>query len=103
MKHYVGDRTIDGVQVSVDGVPLSPRTDVMQYSDNGIEWGYEGESPLQLAFALLMDHLGDAEAAKASSSAFMKSVVANFGNEWEMTSDDIAQALAILKGGKAVA
>jgi len=103
MKHYVGDRTIDGVEAKVDGAPLPQRTDVAQYSENGFEWGYEGESPLQLAFALLMDHLGNAEAAKTASNAFMKAVVANFGNEWEMTSEDIAQALTILKGSKAVA
>ena len=24
MKHYVGDRTIDGVKVTVDGAPLDP-------------------------------------------------------------------------------
>jgi hypothetical protein len=28
----------------------------------------------------------------------MRSVVANFGNEWEMTSADIDQALAALSG-----
>ena len=25
MKHYVGDRTIDGVKVTVDGAPLDPK------------------------------------------------------------------------------
>ena len=25
MKHYLGDRTIDGVKVTVDGAPLDPR------------------------------------------------------------------------------
>jgi hypothetical protein len=102
MKRYVGDRTIDGVQVNVDGARLPERTEVAQYSENGFEWSYEGESPLQLAFAMLMDHLGDAQAAKASAKAFMSAVVANFDNEWEMTSADIDQALAALKaGGKA--
>ena len=28
MKHYVGDRTIDGVKVTVDGAPLDPCTNV---------------------------------------------------------------------------
>ena len=28
MKHYVGDRTIDGVKVTVDGAPLDPCIDV---------------------------------------------------------------------------
>ena len=40
--------------------------------------------------------------AKASVEPFMQAVVANFGNEWEMTSADLDEALAALSG-KAVA
>jgi len=94
MKRYVGDRTIDGVKVTVDGSPLAPRTDVAEYSRNGFEWSYEGPEPRQLALALLVDHLGDAEAAKRAVEAFMRAVVANFDNEWEMTSADIDAALS---------
>ena len=102
MKRYVGDRTIDGVKVTVDGAPLDPCTGVKQFTDNGFEWSYEGPEPRQLALALLVDHLGDNEKAKASVESFMQAVVANFENEWEMTSADIAEALAVLSG-KAVA
>ena len=102
MKHYVGDRTIDGVKVTVDGTPLDPRTGVMEYSKNGFEWSYEGPEPRQLALALLVDHLGDNEKAKAMVEPFMQAVVANFGNEWEMSSSDLDEALAALPG-KAVA
>lgn len=35
MKRYVGDRTIDGVKVTVDGAPLNPRTDVAEFTKNG--------------------------------------------------------------------
>ena len=106
MKHYVGDRTIDGVKVSVDGASLNPRTDVTEFSKNGFEWSYEGPEPRQLALALLIDHLADAAAAKALVEPFMRAVVANFDNEWEMTSADIDSALTTLGGahsGKAVA
>lgn len=104
MKHYVGDRTIDGVKVTVDGVPLNPRIEVMEFSKNGFEWSYEGPEPRQLALALLAEHLGDADAAKTAVEPFMREVVANFGNEWEMTSSDIDLALKSLGGsGKAVA
>lgn len=94
MKRYTGDRTIDGVKVTVDGSPLDPRTDVAEYSKNGFEWSYEGPEPRQLALALLVDHLGDAGAAKRMMEPFMRIVVANFGNEWEMTSADIDAALS---------
>jgi Family of unknown function (DUF6166) len=88
-KTYIGDRTIDGIQVSVDGSPLDPRYDLRRLTDGGFEWSYEGPEPEQLAFALLMDHLGDAAKAAALSGRFMREVVANFDNEWEMTSADI--------------
>jgi hypothetical protein len=29
---------------------------------------------------------------------FMRAIVANFGNEWEMTSSDLDQAIAALSG-----
>jgi hypothetical protein len=98
MKRYLGDRTIDGVKVTVDDVPLDPRLQVREFSRNGFEWSYEGPEPRQLALALLADHLGNDTAAMASVESFMRSVVANFGNEWEMTSADIDQALAALSG-----
>jgi hypothetical protein len=102
MKRYVGDRTIDGVKVTVDGAALDPCVDVMEFTKNGFEWSYEGPEPRQLALALLVDHLVDRGKAKAAVEPFMRAVVANFDNEWEMTSADIDQALAALSG-KAVA
>ena len=98
MKHYAGDRTIDGVKVTVDGAPLDPRVNFMEFSKNGFEWSYEGPETRQLALALLADHLGDAAAAKAAVEPFMRAIVANFGNEWEMSSADIDLALAGLAG-----
>jgi hypothetical protein len=98
MKTYVGDRTIDGVKVTVDGAALDPCLKVMEFSKNGFEWSYEGPEPRQLALALLVDHLGDATAAKSMVEPFMKSVVANFGNEWEMTSSDLDLAVTALAG-----
>lgn len=93
-KTYAGDRTMDGIQVLVDGRrPLDPRFDLRRFSDGGFEWSYEGPEPEQLAFALLVDHLGDAAKAQALRGRFMREVVANFDNEWEMTSADIERAL----------
>ena len=94
MKLYAGDRTIDGVQVLVDGVPLDPHYDLERYTDNGFEWSYEGDEPRQLAFAILFDHLGDAARAQVLDARFMREIVANFDNTWELTGNDVAAAVA---------
>jgi len=98
MKRFCGDRTIDGIKVTVDGRPLDQRLGLHRYTANGFEWSYEGDEPRQLALAILVEHLNDPSAAKALVDPFMKSVVANFGNEWEMTSADIDAALEALRG-----
>jgi hypothetical protein len=96
MKIYMGDRTIDGVRVTVDGAALDPCIHVMEFTKNGFEWSYEGPEPRQLALALLVDHLGDDAVAKVMVEPFMRAIVANFGNEWEMTSADLDLALTAL-------
>ena len=101
MKTYTGERTIDGIAVLVDGKPLSPRYDQLKLTDYGFEWSYEGPEPSQLAFALLFDHLGDAAAAKSLHQGFMQRIVANFDNDWEMSSADIDAAVAALRAGRA--
>jgi hypothetical protein len=98
MKSFSGDRTIDGIKVTVDARPLDQRLDLHRYTANGFEWSYEGPEPRQLALAILAEHLNDAASAKALAEPFMKAIVANFGNEWEMTSADIDAALDVLRG-----
>ena len=93
MTTYAGDRTIDGIVVTVDGEPLDPRLDMRRYSENGFEWTYEGPESRQLALAILADHLGDANRALSLVEPFMREVVANFDNTWEMTGDDVAAAI----------
>jgi hypothetical protein len=102
MKRYTGDRTIDGLKVSVDGRPLDPAYGVRCVSDKGFEWGYEGAAPAQLALAILADHFGDGTKALAHHQPFMVRVVANFDNEWEMTSADVDAALRALGANSAV-
>lgn len=93
MKTYAGSRTIDGIVVTVDGNPLDERRDIAQFTDLGFEWTYEGASPRQLSLALLADHLGDGDKAKAFLEPFMRTVVASLDNDWRMTSADIDAAL----------
>src|SRR3954464_4752980 len=85
MKTYEGKRTIDGLVVTVDGRKLDEHYDVKRFTKYGLEWTYEGESPQQLALAILFDFIGDKNRAIALSGPFMKSVVANLDNDWILT------------------
>lgn len=94
MKTYVGERTIDGIKVTVDGKRLDECCDIQQFTELGFEWTYIGNSPRQLALALLADHLGDPTEALRLTEHFMKTVVAELDNEWKLTSSSIDDALS---------
>jgi Family of unknown function (DUF6166) len=89
MKTYEGKRTIDGLVVTVDGKRLSEHYEVKRLTKYGFEWTYEGESPQQLALAILYDFLGNTDRAIALSEPFMKRVVANLDNDWILTATDV--------------
>ena len=96
MKHYAGGRSLAGAVVTVDGAALDPRYDLRRLSPTGFEWTYEGNGPAQLALALLADHLGDDTRALQLYEPFMRAVVAELDNSWELTSAEIDAALASL-------
>jgi len=96
MKTYVGGRSLAGAEVTVGGRPLDPRFDLKRLSPTGFEWTYRGNGPAQLALALLADHLGDNDRALALYQPFMRAVVAELDNSWELTSAEIDAALASL-------
>jgi len=89
MKTYAGRRTIDGLVVTADGKPLPEHYEVKRFTKYGFEWTYEGESPQQLALAILYDYLGDSARAIALSKPFMQAVVANLDNDWTLTAAEI--------------
>jgi len=89
MKLYQGRRTIDGLVVTVDGERLDERYDVKRFTRYGFEWSYEGESPHQLALAILYDYLADHDRAIRLSQPFMQRIVANFDNEWRLDGGEI--------------
>lgn len=97
MKTYIGDRTIDGIVVTVDGQDLPEYTEAAKFSTAGFEWGFEGPAATQLGFALLYDHGGDAARARALAPAFMERFIASFGNEWTITSADLDAIAAELE------
>lgn len=101
MKTYQGVRSIDGLVVTVDGRPLPERYDVKQFTKYGFEWTYEGESPQQLALAILVEHLGDPARAIRLSEPFMRAIIANLDNDWTLTSGDVDAAIDDIERSRA--
>jgi hypothetical protein len=99
MKIYEGKRTIDGLVVTVDGRPLSEHYEVKRFTKFGFEWTYEGDSPRQLALAILADYLGDNARAIRLSEPFMTRIVANLGNDWRLTGAEINVAVQSIEKG----
>jgi hypothetical protein len=100
MSTFEGKRTIDGLVVTKDGVPLKEHYQIKRFTNWGFEWSYEGDSPQQLALALLVEHLGDNERALRASEAFMRRVVANLDNDWVLSSADIDRALVAIEAAR---
>jgi hypothetical protein len=96
MKTYVGERTIDGLRVTVDGRKLDEHYEIKQFTKYGFEWTYEGDSPQQLALAILAEQIGDPQRALRLSGPFMKKIVANLDNDWTLTGDEIDAAVRSL-------
>ena len=87
MKVYEGRRSIDGLVVTVDGRPLPEHYEVKRFTRFGFEWTYEGDSPQQLALAVLVDFLGDNVRAIRFPTVHAV-IVANLDNDWRLTGRD---------------
>ena len=94
MATFEGKRTIDGLVVTVNGRRLDEHYNVQQFTTWGFEWTYEGDSPKQLALALLVEHLRDNARAIQLADPFMRKVVANLDNDWVLQSSDIDRAIS---------
>lgn len=100
MRTFEGKRTIDGLVVTVDGQRLDEHYGVRRFTTWGFEWTYEGDSPQQLALAILMEHLGSKERAISLSEPFMRRVIANLDNDWTLTGSEIDKAIKEIEGGR---
>jgi Family of unknown function (DUF6166) len=86
---YVGQRTDQGcvVYCVVPGlrqeeVPL--RNDLRNHSPCGINWGYGGSGPAQLALALLAHYTRDDDLALRLHQRFKRAFVSRWGDHWEL-------------------
>ena len=68
---------------------LDEHYEVKRFTKFGFEWTYEGESPQQLALAILFDYLGDEDRAIRLSEPFMNEIVANLDNDWTISAEQM--------------
>jgi len=106
MKIYRGERTAEGVEVTIT-TPAQTTTlrpdwsqKILNHSPDGFEWGYHGSGPAQLSLAIMLEHfitrLDSHEAiAKAHDyyQDFKKFTVANFGDSWQISDEEIDAVL----------
>lgn len=100
---YRGERSQDGVVVTVDGNPLNPRLDLANCAD-GFGWGYGGASAAQLALAILADYarsnLISDELVHRIHQGFKAEVIARLPYErWEMDGEEVRRWVEGRVGG----
>jgi hypothetical protein len=70
--------------------PLPLCLDLRNHSPDGVEWGYGGSGPAQLALALLVDATGDRDLATRLYQRFKDEVVARRSRpSWTITRDEV--------------
>jgi hypothetical protein len=102
MKVYHGRRTEHGCAVDVeeDGECslLNPRLDLRNHSPTGLEWGYSGSGPAQLALALAADVLGDDDRAQAVYQQMKFKLIGRLPHEeWVLTERQIREAIETIE------
>lgn len=84
--------------VTVNGAPLPQRQDISNDS-YGLNWGYGGAGPTQLAVALTSDALGD-EVARRWSDVVRQEIVEKLprGKPWILTDYDVVCCVTQFSG-----
>ena len=80
--YYIGTRSIDGLNVTYAGVQLPQLIEAHCFCPAGFEWGYDGDAPRQLAFAVLMHRTNDQSLAINLTEKFTKEVISVLDNAW---------------------
>lgn len=96
MKLFLGHRTHEGIRtVHVDGLPLPERRDLCDYTHTGLDWGFIGPGPSQLAMALASAVLGEGEANDRKAVILhngVKKLVEKLAHgHWAISSADVLQ------------
>jgi len=99
MRQYEGSRAKAGTVVTVNGDIIDPRLDLRNHSPSGLEWGYAGSGPAQLALAILADHYKEKKKALEVYQSFKFAVVTKLPKYgWTLTTEQINEVMQSLGG-----
>ncbi len=85
------DETLSDVLIAVDGKPLKQ---VVRHSPTGMQWGYGGSGPADLALSILTDVFGGrVELADLYYQQFKRDFIAAWGDSWQISEEEIEQWL----------
>ncbi len=85
------DETLSDVLIAVDGKPLKQ---VVRHSPTGMQWGYGGSGPADLALSILTDvFAGRVELADLYYQQFKRDFIAAWGDSWQISEEEIEQWL----------
>ena len=98
-KRIEGETSVTRLDTATTQTPLALpwRLDLANHSPTGLEWGYGGSGPAQLALALLADTLPP-DAALRLHQPFKWEVVASLPHTgWQLTSETIQEIVSHLQ------
>jgi hypothetical protein len=81
------DETLSDVLISVNGKPLKH---IVRHSPTGMQWGYGGSGPADLALSILTDVFGGrVELGDLYYQEFKMDFVAGWGDSWVISQEEI--------------
>ncbi|WDL99788.1 DUF6166 domain-containing protein [Alicyclobacillus sp. ALC3] len=84
-RYNIGDTEV----IRMQGGRQAPLESAAEQSSTGMDWGYSGSAPADLALSILASYTGNREAALTCHQAFMAEFVAEFEDEWSISDDEI--------------
>ncbi|HZZ78767.1 MAG TPA: DUF6166 domain-containing protein [Gemmataceae bacterium] len=107
MKHYVIERTTDGVQVDVidgtsptGGYALPPRPELAKHLVSNFDFGRAAPGSAMLALALIADAIDDETALKHYQAFKARVIAPQECDAFELSQEDIKQIVAGLERQK---
>jgi hypothetical protein len=101
-KIYSGLRIKNKAYAFVNGNPLDLRLDLRNHSPDGVEWGYDGSGPHQLALAVTADALvwNDERTLKVYRGVAVAFFTRNTNLSWAVGEGEVLDIIKLVEAAK---